>query len=520
MPRLSEILGDNIIPVNKDFIITLTNENFESIDHETKKNCKIIKFAQDCNFDDILMKISKLNPNDHPNVFIFIIDTTKIEDFLIVNTLKRFLINFGENRPMILQLTSKAENKIKFYYKEECSEIFQHAEEQQTSSSEDFNNFSSFLWMYLNNSIGIKTILDKNLKIIQNSPLILKFLRTLELTEELVDNFVLKCAAEGSILDLLAAMDGYIDDKGTICGNDLKDYLSFEFKLTSVLQTAIQNSNQTVIDFLIKKCTIWIQQLPFEHQIAISTTTFNTNKIEVLCDLLDIADYPFPEILNSESIIEDNNLQKIIEERTKIHEYILNENNSEIKKFEEKNPKLKYAYNLGNKSAMGNALDSKKYESFYFLKSLRFCDQKIESFEDGPGDAEDKKKARITASKQRKENVKISEANELNAALILVTRCFIYNRNDINEAEHVQHTKIREWLESIYATKYGCKLLDAAAQCKELKMIFDFECESVSFFFSIFITFGSLSSIIFVQPHRCTFLIHNFNLLRFFKKKS
>jgi hypothetical protein len=334
--------------------------------------------------------------------------------------------------------------------------------------------------MYLNGTVDIKDILKKNLNRLENSSLILKFIRTLEVPVEFEDELVLKCAAEGSIADLLAAAVGFIDEKGTICGYELDYYLSCIFSSTSVHLTAILHSNQIIIEFLIKKCTNIIQQLPFEHQVLISTTTFNTNKIGVLCDLLEVADFPFPENMNSKSIIEDLNLQRIIDERTKFHECIITEKNSEIKKFVENHPKLKYAYNLENKSALGNALDSKQYESFYFLKSLRFCDYQIENFDDGSCDDDDKKKADRIASKQRKKNVKISKPNELNTVLILATRSLIYHRNKKNNAEDVQRKKIKEWFKDIYETEYGSKLLNAAVQCQELKIIFDFECKSVS----------------------------------------
>jgi hypothetical protein len=305
----------------------------------------------------------------------------------------------------------------------------------------------------------------------------------LELTEEFKNELFLKCAAEGSTSDLLAAANGYIDDKGKICGDELKYYLRCEFNSTSVLLTAIQNSNQSVIEFLIEKCTTLIQQLPFEHQVLISTTSFNTPKIKILCELLEVADFPFPGNLNSKSIIEDINLKRIIDERTNFHKDIDDENTKEIQKFKVRHPKLNYAYNIENKSALGSALDLKKFKSFYFLKSLRFCDQKVENFT-WSGDAKEKKEATKIVCRQRRTNVEMSKGNPLNSALALATRSFIYQRNERNnELESSQHAKIREWFEAIYKTNYGSKLLDAAAQCDELKIIFDFECESVRIFY-------------------------------------
>lgn len=476
MSNRLDILGDNVPLVNKDFVITLPKDNSKR-DHELQPNCKIMKFTEEWNFEEVLIQISKLDPTTYQALFIFIIETSNAS--ASIDTLKTFLINFGASRSLILQFTVKSENTSKFYFKKENCEKFLDVDEQKNEVSGDFGSFSSFLLTYLNKTDNFESIVTQKIANDQNWSLILKFLRILELPDDFVVDLVLKCAAEGSTLDLLAAADAFMDDKGTVCGNELKYIIRFELNSTSVLLIAIENSNQEVVDFLIRHCTTSIQQLPFEHKVLISSLTFNTNKVEVLCNLLEIADFPFPEKFNSDKVT-DRNLQKIINGRTKFHQHILSENNSEIKTFEEKHPYIKFAYNLENKSALGNALDSKKFESFYFLKSLRFCDRQIENFEYGSCDVKDKRKASKIASKQRKENVEISEENHLNTALILATKSKIYHRNKNNEAEHQQRMKIREWFEGIYATKYGSKLLDAAAQCDKLQIIFDFECESVS----------------------------------------
>ena len=52
----------------------------------------------------------------------------------------------------------------------------------------------------------------KKMPIVENSSLILRFLRTLKLSDYCVHTLIFKCAAEGSKFDLLAIIDGNIDE--------------------------------------------------------------------------------------------------------------------------------------------------------------------------------------------------------------------------------------------------------------------------------------------------------------------
>lgn len=72
-----DILSEHAIPINQNFIITLTKNIKENINKEAKRTCKILKFSSSWNSDDILSKIYKFEPKYLPNLFIFIIEVKK-----------------------------------------------------------------------------------------------------------------------------------------------------------------------------------------------------------------------------------------------------------------------------------------------------------------------------------------------------------------------------------------------------------------------------------------------------------
>jgi hypothetical protein len=146
------------------------------------------------------------------------------------------------------------------------------------------------------------------------------------------------------------------------------------------------------------------------------------------------------------------------------------------------NPNIKFAYNPRNKSALSHALNSSKFKILFFLKSNRFRCNEIENID------LDEEKNKFAAV-QRLENVNASTPDKDKSVLLLATRSFIFNRSDDNKLEEEQREKIRKWYKEIDKSKLGSKLIDVASQCNELKIIFDFECDSVSI--SMNVDFGS-----------------------------
>jgi len=64
--------------------------------------------------------------------------------------------------------------------------------------------------------------------------------------------------------------------------------------------------------------------------------------------------------------------------------------------------------------------------------------------------------------------------------MLLLNRSSIHNIEIDKNTENEYRKKFKEWYECIYATEFGKELIDIAAQCENLKLIFDFECPTVS----------------------------------------
>lgn len=248
-------------------------------------------------------------------------------------------------------------------------------------------------------------------------------------------------------------------------------------KSTSVLLTAISSRNRKICDFLIIDWTYLIQQLPFNHQVKISSVAFETGQLDVLCSLLTIADYPFPENFNIEALTYDK-LNKIIVERTALETAIKNDNIHDIVKFIDKNSNLKIVYNINNKSALKYAVDASKLKLYIFLKFRGFgSTNPNEDFEKVDRDAS------VYAAQQRKQNVTTGLKDEKRSVNSLCNRSLIHNKRISKEQEKEYRLKIRNWYECIHKIPNGPEFLQVAASCERLKIIFDFENDTVSKFY-------------------------------------
>jgi len=83
--------------------------------------------------------------------------------------------------------------------------------------------------------------MEEKLPKVKNSSLILRFLRTLELSEEFFNKLIHKYVAEGSKLNLLAVIDINVYENGKIQENQLKYFAESHYGLISTIQTALRN---------------------------------------------------------------------------------------------------------------------------------------------------------------------------------------------------------------------------------------------------------------------------------------
>jgi len=479
--------------LNENFIITYPKEGTKFIGFESRKSCKILKFLSEFTFDEFLIGITELNSKEFQNLFFFIFESQKFkfcgqssnQKPEKVESLETFLLRFCKIRPIILQLVSKTENVTKFYYKDEnVGEFFEI--NQQAHELRNIHQFPTFFSALMNKKVDkIDDELIEKLTKIGNSSLIVRLLRTLDLSEDLNNKIIFKCAANGSKNQLLAALDVPFEN-----GNDglhlkAQNYLTNTFNHNSdnnenqqsLLLIAIENSNTKVLEFLTTSCKHLIKQLPYDHQVDISTAAFKANYFEVLCDLLQ-CDFPFPDDFES-SDVNYARLRNVIDDREAFHRWIEEENIKSMEQFIESNQSMKIIYNTQNESALYNAMMLKKFKIFYYLKSLGFEGVCLNSYTEIASDDEELEVVKKSVEIQRRKNISNAVPNVENSVMIMVTKSLIHKQMISDKTELEYRQMIDKWFKGIYRTKIGSKLLDVASQCQDLKIFFDFENETV-----------------------------------------
>lgn len=517
--NLQQDLVDQKIQYNSSglanqFALSYTKENCKFINKKINHKCRILQFSTEWSLNEILENVCKLKSKYFPYLFIIKIE---MENYGFSKPksnpvhrkhrlLKQTVINFSKNRPILLYLTSLNEKITKHYFKNDDIEEITYINQDRVG--ENFIDFPTFFCCLMGGTIKAfdKINIHKILKI-KNSHLALKLLKIWmqennKNSEELTKNLIFESASKGSKTDFLAALDSPFVSQEIIHNVDAQKFMSELFdsdetshkkldhiesipnhkndsSYESVLQCAVQNSNTDVIDFLIENCTHLIQQLPFEHQVCISTNAFTTKQYKVLADLLEFSDFPFPSEFQN-SLVDDERLLKIIKERTKFHDDIESDNFEQLKIFNDRNANLKIVRNTQNESALLKALTSKKYEIYFKLKSLGFQATEFSYYKDYLTDKQELQDANAVTLKMTKMNINKAKQSSNKSIMLLCTRSFIHNKRLSNDEEKKCRQKIKYWYECIYKTEFGCKLLDAVCQCDKLKIIYDFECKSVS----------------------------------------
>jgi len=492
------------IPYNRNFVFmpTKNGSNNQLRDDEKMEICtSILKYSSNWDARAIFTETMKLELTKHQNLFIIVIDNHLPDGYvdMILNNLPAL----ARKRPLLLQ-TILNDNTTRIYFKDKDSDEFICIEKSEgIESIDDFTSFLKFVLHQGEDIIYYEEEILQELPIINDSELILKFIRTLDFSDEFLFKLALKYVKEPPEINFLTLMNGFIDDEGKAEAHTfLSDFLSWRVgittadsitldiknnnvkELTSILYSAVQNTNINIVNILVENYTNFIQNLPFEHQIDISTLAFQMNHFDILYALLEKADFPFPRNIGNQQQqpITDVKLCEIIESRKKFHDFVMAENKAEIEKFAKERRHLRYAYDQNNKSAFHQALDCKKFDAFFLLKAYGFKDIKICYNEDHLSAVEDKKKANKSAVLQRTENVSISNKLENRFSMILSSRSIIYDRNTPTKDKEKYEKLIFKWFTEIYKTKFGAMLMEAASQCEHLKIIFDFECDSVNLF--------------------------------------
>ncbi|XP_070497755.1 MATH and LRR domain-containing protein PFE0570w-like [Chironomus tepperi] len=477
---------------NKEYIISYTKETCKNLNKNQKFHCKVLKFTSEWTFVDLIDEISYIyNKKQYKNLFVFIVEcddeiTDKSDRF---DVLESILIKFNKNRPLVLVLSSKNANDSRVYYKNENQKL------EIQPDLDDFDNCLPFFkFIKSDNAKNLQLKFLEKLPQIPGSSLILRLLRIFNFPENFYKELIQKCAIKGSVDDIVAALNiwldnveesmtneavecltevSYIAQSDNVSPDDVNNTNSHETE-TSILYLAVKNSKKDIVDFLINHCMEWIQQLPYDHQLMISTTAFNTNQLDVLCKLLD-CDFPFPNKLDVDAVT-DINLKIIINARTNFHTVIKADDKKSVEIFIKKNPNLKIGFNTDNDSAIHQTISCKNDKIRCILQSHGYNPGKIDEKNEEFCNQQDGIES-ITAGRiQRNNNVNSALQNDLVNILRLESRSFIHNNKNISKStKHEYYNKIRSWYNDIYKTKFGCKLIDVAAQCNNLKIIYDFE---------------------------------------------
>lgn len=245
---------------------------------------------------------------------------------------------------------------------------------------------------------------------------------------------------------------------------------------TSILLEAIKNKNKEVMEYLIDEWAPYIE-LPFNHQVEISTTAYNTEQFDVLCNLIKYSDFPFPRNFKKDEVKHER-LKKIIKIRTDLEYVIFIEDNTKIKEFFDNNQDLKIIYTSDNKTISEYAWELKKYKSFFYLKSQRIKSEEFEVLKKNLID-DDCKKAKKCLDDQMKENVSKSLSDPDYSINLLCNSSRIYNARGNKDDEKHYRKKIRIWFEDIQKIEFCADLLRVAASCDKLKIVFDFKSKTV-----------------------------------------
>lgn len=482
-----DILNHKFLKINKIHVVEL-KKPMENVSDQAMKECKILKFTMDYNLVEIL-EILEHSLLKFRKMFVLIIESknfgfqsdaiTQLKEN--IEKLSQILRRIFETRPFVVQITSIEENISTFIYKKEGASTF-----NEISLEENVVNFDSFFVRFMKGKVDFLTCtssqtiesLANQILSCQESTLIIRFLHIYNQLEGFFHILRIKCAEAGSKSQFLAALDDPFDNDGRLLDDNGQKLLKSCFPSVtlpnvscSYLSIAADHLNIEVVEYFIDCCTHLIQQLPLDHQVQITTTAYINRRIEMLCILLYNADFPFPQNFDKYSV-NHTELQQIVKDREEFFGAIITENVEHMENFIDNNMNLKVVYNFENYSSLKQTLYINKINMYCLLKSYGFQSAPDENLENS---FDETKKLQITNW-----NAENSPPDEHKSVKLLAVRSFVYNRKISKESKSSYRQNIQKWYEDINSTKFGRQILNVAAQCENLKIIFDFESDLVS----------------------------------------
>lgn len=289
-----------------------------------------------------------------------------------------------------------------------------------------------------------------------------------------------ECCNDNSTLDEFKIALNVNEDQILSIENQRILSSTFDRGYNSILLLAIKNNNKEIPKYLASKCDYLTQQLDFYHQKEVSTTAFEKNELDLLKDLIEFCDFPFPEDFD-ENLLADGILKEICNKRNAFYDCIDKKSDNEIDEFISENSQTKYVFDTNNETLLFKAWKKRNFRLFYFLKSRGFRSietERCECFEDLS--YEEKIKADQVSALQINKNVKYSREYNNKTILFLMGKTSIHDLKLNKENVKDFCKKIKQWYIDILNIKYGEKLLNVITQCDQLKIIFDFQSETVS----------------------------------------
>lgn len=441
--------------------------------NQVKERYKVIFFSTDFNTQEVTDIISNLNPRAFSRLFVFVFEVMDNDLRETGKLIQGALLKFSITRPLLLQVTSEAQMTSNFYAKHENSHEFYLMDIEPSENEISLNDFKSVLQLYINAKLE-PFLLTHCYRKILNIPLAVRFLklpaRILPLRE-----LTLECLRFGNKKNLMDILDVPFEENGSILCKKSESFITSPFVEyhsegnNSSLLIAIEYENESVTDYLMTNCA---HLFSFEQQLEVTSYALENHKLDLLCDLLEFCDYPFPPGVENYS---HERLSKIVKERKKFHKSVNDSNLIDIYEFIFKS-KLKIVYNTKNESALRTALRSKNFLIFYELKSIFFHDNDIQKILDNLEDHE-KEEIECLAQNQMK-----LDSNPLRTPEILFKISRIYNVKKHGNHITELNEKIKKWFLDIYETS---KFLDVCVQSDNLDVLFDFDSDSVSELFRL-----------------------------------
>lgn len=203
----------------------------------------------------------------------------------------------------------------------------------------------------------------------------------------------------------------------------------------------------------------------------LTDTFWEERRFEDVLTLLK-ADARFPTRFNSYDVQLMRDFKDFIDKNKQFHDDIKDGNWEEVQSFVEKNPRIKIAYDENNQCALYSALENpvtNNFKIYSFLRSKGFAGGVDGKWEERLSGLTDRQQRKL-----RQSNEKYFSVNENKHIMDLLSKTYLAFNNDQKNFNEVK--KVFEALDKTPALSILLKLV---ANAGNIKIVFDFNCESI-----------------------------------------